>query len=70
MTTTELATKIYKHVTGLRRGGYHWDEWDDKREIEYVKALIEGYQRLESLRADSAGFQGDGQTDGLSGFRG
>jgi hypothetical protein len=49
MTATELATEIYKHVASLRRGGYHWDEWDDKREIQHIRALIEDFQRLENL---------------------
>ncbi len=70
MTTEKLATEIYKHVTELRRGGYHWDEWDDKREIQCIKNMIETFHRLEGFSTNSAGFQGSNETDGLSGFRG
>jgi hypothetical protein len=40
MSPLELANKIYNHVTSLNRSGEHWDEWDDKREIEFIKNLI------------------------------
>jgi len=40
MSPLELATKIYNHVTGLNRSREQWDEWDDKREIEFIKNLI------------------------------
>jgi predicted phosphoadenosine phosphosulfate sulfurtransferase len=41
MTTEELAKKIYNHVLSLSTRSEHWDEWDDKREIEWIKNLIE-----------------------------
>ncbi len=42
MKNTELATKIYKHVLSIsmKRGGEHWDEWDDKREIDIIENWI------------------------------
>ncbi len=40
MKTEELAKQIYEHITKLSRGGYHWDQWDDKREIENITKLI------------------------------
>jgi hypothetical protein len=40
MSPLELATKIYNHVTSLNRSREQWDEWDDKREIEFIKNLI------------------------------
>ena len=70
MSTKELATKIYNHINGLRKDGIDWDEWYDNREIEYIKNMIENYHRLERLDPDNAEFQGNNQTDGLSGFRG
>jgi hypothetical protein len=44
MTTEELATKIYRHVLSLSTSGEHWDKWDDKREIENIKRLIDNHQ--------------------------
>jgi predicted phosphoadenosine phosphosulfate sulfurtransferase len=45
MTTEELAKKIYNHVLSLSTTSEHWDEWDDKREIEWIKNLIETNQK-------------------------
>ena len=76
MTTQELATRIYNNVNKLNRSGAGWDEWDDKREIEHIKNLIENYYTRhrrdnKPVNADpGAGFQGGGSTDGMSGFRG
>ncbi len=42
MTTKELAGKIYNHINKLNRSSQKWDEWDDKREIDYIASLIEG----------------------------
>ena len=43
METIELAEKIYNYVNSIQsqRCGEHWDNWDDKREIELIKSLIE-----------------------------
>lgn len=42
MNKNKLATKIYKHVLSIamKRSGEHWDEWDDKREIETIENWI------------------------------
>jgi hypothetical protein len=68
MKTEDLAKLIYDRITNLRRGGYHWDEWDDKREIKDIANMIDDHARLQT----GGGFQNSGEceTDGLSGFRG
>jgi hypothetical protein len=58
MKTEELAKQIYEHITKLSRGGYHRDQWDDKREIQSIKNMIETFHRLEGFSTNSAGFQG------------
>ena len=71
MNTTELATIIYNHINRLKRNGEHWDEWDDKREIEFIRRLIDD-RYIGKVNDVGAGFQNSGvnKTDGLSGFRG
>jgi hypothetical protein len=44
MNTTELAKKIYNHVNGLNRNNEHWDVWDDEREIEFIRSLIDNHR--------------------------
>ena len=73
MNTTELATIIYNHVNRLKRSGEHWDEWDDKREVEHIRWLIDNHHNITpNYGASGGGFQnsGENKTDGLSGFRG
>lgn len=43
MTSAELAKKIYQHILALPTSAEHWDEFDDKREIENIKRLIDNH---------------------------
>lgn len=44
MNTQELATFIYNYINKLNIHSEGWDEWDDKREIKYIKNLIDHNQ--------------------------
>lgn len=70
MTTKELATRIYIHVSQLNRNSEGWDSWDDRREIDFIQSLIEN-QHITKIN-EGSGFQNSGidNGDGLSGFRG
>jgi len=45
MNTKELATEIYNYVISRNRNGEHSDRWDDEREIEYIKTLIDNHHK-------------------------
>jgi len=45
MNTQELATKIYNYITTLNRNGEHWDKWDDEREIDFIRSLIDNQHK-------------------------
>lgn len=49
MDTYALAEKIYMYVNKLTRSSYHWDNWDDRREIKFIEKLIcEHYEKLKN----------------------
>ena len=45
MTSIELAEKIYNHINSLNSFGERWDKWDDKREIEFIRSLIDNHHQ-------------------------
>jgi len=45
MTSIELAEKIYNHINSLNTFGERWDKWDDKREIEFIRSLIDNHHQ-------------------------
>ena len=50
MATIELAEKIYNYVNSIQSQicGEHWDNWDDKREIEFIRSLIDNHHTIET----------------------